>query len=197
MDIDEFALILANGDTGQAEIKSYYIKSMLHTASTFTAIATASYFLDVLQYALVIILTLRLFRTKTGGCHSKSITLCKVMSFLILVGLSLLVPVIKISNAAITIWTGCIALFGLYMIYKVVPIDTPQRPIISMEFRRKLKIEAYIFFLILIASVYLFCIYDYLRWGYAVLLALSLQLFLMTKLGFWVVNRVDNIFSVR
>lgn len=197
MNINKLALVLANGDEEIAEIKAYYIRSMVHTGTTLTAILLASYVFDVLQYSMIIILTLRLVRTKTGGCHSRSITLCKIYSFVMVLGLGLLVPIIKITQMNLIIWSSLVLIFGLYMIHKVVPLDSPQRPIISQEFRRELKTKAYIFFLLLMASIYIFSVYHYLEEGVAILLALSLQLFLMTKIGYWVIAKFDYVFNVR
>lgn len=197
LNIDKIALVLANGDTAQAEITSYYIKAMIHTGCTVAAILAASYFLNVLRYAVIILLALRLLRTKTGGCHSRSVTLCKVSSFLIVLGLALLVPIIQISEICLIVWSVFVLIFGLYIIHKVVPLDSPQRPIVSLEFRKQLKIKAYIFFLLLVASIYIFSLYHYLAEGVAILLALSLQLLLMTKLGYWIIAKLDNVFSVK
>lgn len=197
MDINRIALVLANGDTEQAEIKAYYIKGMIHVGSTISIILAAGYLLNVIQYALIILFTLRLIRTKTGGCHSESITLCKVITFSIVLGLALLAPVVKPSYLVFLIWSLVILVFGLYMIHKVAPLDSPKRPIVSQDFRRELKFKSYIFFVLLMAVIYIFSYYGYLVEATSILLALSIHFFLMTKLGYWLMAKVDSFFIGR
>lgn len=197
MNINEIASILANGDEGLAEIKAYYLRGMLHNGSVIASILIASYLLDVFHYTLIIILTLRLLRTKTGGCHSQSLTLCKVISFIGVLGLAFIASVIQISSTALVIWSLFILVFGLYMIYKFAPLDSPQRPIISHEFRKQLKIKSYIFLIISMTIIYIFSYNGYSRGAISVLLALSLQFFLMSTLGYRSIAKVDSFFLGR
>lgn len=196
MNINKIALILANGDEDLAEIKAYYLTGMLHNGSTLIAVLVASYFLDVFQYALAIMVTLMLIRTKTGGCHSKSLTLCKVVTIIGVLGLALVVPVIKISFTMLIAWYSVLLVVGIYMIHKFAPLDSPQRPIISLEFRKQLKVKSYIFFGLAMTIIYIFSYYGYSKGAVSVLLALSLQFFLMTKLGYRLIAKVDSIFMV-
>lgn len=197
MDINKIALVLANGDENLAEIKAYYLKGMLHNLTILTSTLIASYLLDVFQYALLIILTLILIRTKTGGCHSESMTLCKIITFAGVLGMALMASVIQISSTVLVIWSFSILLFGLYMIYRFAPLDSPKRPIISTEFRRQLKVKSYIFFIIWMTIIYIFSYYGYSKGAVSVLLSLSFHFFLMTKLGYQSIAKVDSIFIER
>jgi accessory gene regulator B len=130
------------GQEKQAEI-AYAIEVLTLNVLNAVLTLTIGWILGVFWGTLICLLTIAAFRHNAGGGHSDSPWLCALVTMTVFPLLALIARQISDWSvfyidalALVSILTGFICIF----IY--APVDNPKSPIVSSEWRRRLKLVA-------------------------------------------------------
>ncbi|OWZ84863.1 accessory gene regulator ArgB-like protein [Natranaerobius trueperi] len=135
----------ALGNTiGQSEVAiekaTYGFLALIYTLINIIAVITVSYVLGVLYPALISLIAFALLRHYSGGIHSSHPLGCILISALAFPLLGKLSYFINstfngLNNSILIL----IFIISLLVISKKAPIDTPQKPIKSLDHKKRLK----------------------------------------------------------
>ncbi len=190
-------------DAEQEAVVAYGLIAMIQTFLTMLAIVLLGYFTNALGEALLLCFAAVLLRKYSGGAHVSSAELCSAFSAIYcLIGAVLSVTVLRQVYNFVGMGI-CILLFypvAFYLVYCLVPVDAPNKPIRSERKRARMRKGS---FLILtmsaLLSVGLLVCGIYVErcrtLGISFLLGLGWQIFSLTGPGKCFVNMVDNIFT--
>lgn len=181
----------------QYEVNVFALKWLLHTITGFSLIYTVAYFLGVLKVSLIISLTAYILRSFSGGGHSKSPVTCIVLSvaYVNIAAITVIKYCSLLTNTQALAGTLVLLGIGVILIKFYAPADTPQKPIISDAFRKKLKKKSYIFlFTLMVLLVIDYNIgFQFPELYLAVFAGLLWQLLSITPLGYIGLHRLDSI----
>ncbi|UZW14745.1 accessory gene regulator B family protein [Clostridium pasteurianum] len=116
----------------------YGIKIIIINLFKFIILFLTAYFLGVLNYCIVAVVSFGILRTFASGVHAESSIKCIFMNYVIFLGnvfLSLRFSLNIVS--VIVIYT-----IGLILIILYSPADTAERPLVSKRLRKSLKIKS-------------------------------------------------------
>jgi accessory gene regulator B len=116
----------------------------------------AAFLLDVLYQVLLIWFFFALLRRTAFGIHSSSSLVCTFVTLITFVGGALISKNLIVSDLIIySIYIICFIAMFIY-----APADTEARPLVGKKFRKRLKIETLITFVLILASVIYINIYN-------------------------------------
>jgi accessory gene regulator B len=132
---------VADVNNEKAEIINFGIKSILSEVIKSLIIFTAAYFLGVLPYIIIALLSFGTYRTFAGGFHAKTQLKCLISNSSILFGIVFLSYI----EYTYVLWAyGLIFIINCLLIHLYAPADVEERPIVSKKLRKRLKIQSYI-----------------------------------------------------
>lgn len=173
----------------------YVISQWLHTFVSMFFVILISLFLGVTKWALLISFVGFVLRSFSGGAHSKSPIVCSVVSVALINGFALIVEYVNINSNYLMLFSTLVFLLGFYLIYKYAPADTPQKPIISTEFKKQLRMKSYIFLCVALIIVLIPTVSIQIK--LSILLSVSWQLLTITPVGYAFLHGIDKSLKVR
>jgi Membrane protein putatively involved in post-translational modification of the autoinducing quorum-sensing peptide len=195
--------ISLNMDDEKEEIIAYGAFSFLETMSSILLVCIFGIIFHVLVEALTISFIVSIFRKYSGGAHSNSANRCTIIGLVLSVGMALIeVHAIGKLNIKFVIPILCTSYtYIYYLIYKLAPVDSEQKPILKIEKRQHLKKSSLVILTIyLIVNIifnFLYIKYNdrlYLIYGECIFLGLSWQTFTLTKKGHSFIKFLDDVF---
>lgn len=124
----------------EIEIIQYGIQGILINTFKFIILFSTAYLLKILNYTVVAFIAFGILRTFASGVHASSSMKCILINYITFLGnvyLSLNVQLSKLLISAIFI-------ISLILIIIYAPADTNERPLVSRNLRKKLKIKSII-----------------------------------------------------
>lgn len=152
---------------------------------------------------LIICFSISTLRKYSGGAHASYIELCTGMSIILcfifsLIGRYLLAPLLNLNIMLILILI--IYSFSFFAVYKLAPVDSPNKPIKTEKKKKRMKKYSFI-----VLTVYLFlsiiflllslkykCFYSF---GVSLLLGMSWQITTLTIIGKIFFNNINFVVS--
>ena len=145
---------LYKGETvegNEREIMLFGITRIVEDVPKYLFIFIVSLFFDVLPQVGMVLLITAVYKTVVGGAHARTNIVCFIFTSLFFFTPVIIGKFINISNIYIYVSAVLIFIYSLYVIYKHVPADTEEIPILKKEKRKQYKIYA----IILIVLIYI------------------------------------------
>lgn len=170
----------------EEEVARYGLQILVYTLTGFITICLAGWLLGCFWTTLAVCLTAALLRLFTGGAHSNSPLTCTLLGMVVVPLLgkiaALTAPFFTPQSLTLIVVPGLI--LSLTIIWRLAPVDSPAKPITSLEHRKKLRFLAMAAVLLLTSGQALLLIKGQ---ALTVVLALSLglwwQAFTLTQAG--------------
>lgn len=197
---DGLALQL-NLDQERRSVIAYGLIGMLQMTALFIVIMIIGLITGTLYESLIIFLSVGYMRKSTGGAHSKTMMGCNTVSVLSIVILALSSryllngPLDGYVNSGITM---TVFLLGYVVIYLRVPVDNPNKPIVTMEKIKRLRKESYsklfLFLMLTIGSIVLADTHDrFYSIASSIRVAIIWQAVTLTQTGTSLLSRLDSL----
>ena len=187
-----------DGDEEKRSIIAYGIFAMFQIAISIIFVIVFGLLFNVLIEALIVSFSISILRKYSGGVHATSPMRCAIIGTVICI---LIPKVILLFNlGSITIIGFGIFVFALsyYLVFKLAPVDSENKPIKKAERRDMLKRKSIIILTVYLIIACLFIINFYLFNSYKALVyctclygGILWQVISLTKLGHKIVNKVD------
>lgn len=157
---------------------------------------------NVLIGALIVSFSISILRKCSGGVHATSPTRCTVIGTIICILIPKLVIVINM-NIIYSIIVGIIVfIVSYYIVYKLAPVDSKNKPIKKLERRKKLKRKSIniinIYFIISIVFIIIYHFYNVhsmIIYFECLYLGMLWQVISLTKIGHLTVNKFDYLLN--
>ena len=189
-----------NLDEDKRSIIEYGIFSFLHIVLSILLVMIFGLIFDVMIEALIISFIAAILRKFSGGAHASTSTNCAISGILISV-----IPAYIIKHTSLTsnhiIFIGILLYITAFIvIYKLAPVDSPNKPIKKQEKIKRLKrgsiIILSIYMIIVSINISMFYIYkvnSLLLYSSCIYIGILWQVFTLTKYGHIVVNKMDSL----
>ena len=179
----------------EEEVALYGLQIIIYTLTGFLTIFLAGWLLGCFWTTLAVCLTAAGLRLFTGGAHSSSPLKCTLLGMVVVPLLgkiaAVTAPFFTPLSLALIVAPGLI--LSLIIIWRLAPVDSPAKPITSLEYRKKLHFLSIAAVLLLTVGQSFLLIKGQAP---AVVLALSLglwwQAFALTKAGNRFATFTDN-----
>ncbi|PRR80867.1 accessory gene regulator ArgB-like protein [Clostridium vincentii] len=190
-----------NLDNDNKEVIAYGLFAIINIFLSIILIIIFGMIFHVIIEALIVCFTGSLLRKYSGGIHATSPGRCTTIGTIICIGqailfLFLIGPVI---TPSLLLFFG-IGIFTLayYFIYKLVPVDSPAKPIRTKEKKIRMKkgaifvLSGYMVIIIINIFIYIslgderFMVYSLCIYG-----GVAWQIFTLTTLGHNTMNKID------
>ncbi|KAB3529181.1 accessory gene regulator ArgB-like protein [Alkaliphilus serpentinus] len=185
-------------DEKQRIVLTYGTRIIINSVISYSLALLLALIIGVFKEVLIILFAVSILRGFSGGAHNSNIRNCAINGAIISNLLGLIVKYFLISKA--TLYSFIIVTFfiALWAIGKYAPADTPGKPITTITKRYQLKRRSFI-----VLSLWCFmCIYWFLRIPhvsiiiYASTLGILWQSMTLTKNGYKLYNKVDQILNL-
>lgn len=170
-DISQKISAILECDKEQTEIIAYGALVLIQTSIAFILILIVGILLNVLYETVVISITAASLRKYSGGAHSASPNRCAVMGAIIFNTIALATNSFFSSANAITIvpFSAICFAFVYCILYRYCPVDSPNKPINNVEFKKRLRKKSfYVTSIFLIISILLMIFY-YINYNHVLL----------------------------
>lgn len=184
------------------EVIEYGLHAFFHMSLSILFIVIFGAIFGVLLESLLISFTIAILRRSSGGAHASTELNCAIIGVIVSVIPSIILANINMDIKNIMLISFFIFLISAYLIYKLAPVDSPNKPIKSEKKIKRLKrgslitLGIYMMLVIInilfsikvnatIFKIYSLCISFGVLW----------QSFTLTKLGHIVLNLIDSFFT--
>lgn len=191
-------------DKDHEEIVAYGSFIFLQKLWSFFLVMVIGAIFGVFLESLVVFFTSSLLRKYSGGVHASSPNGCAIIGAIISVSLALIIKVIfKTINIELVVIIGiiCFAL-SYYVVYKLAPVDSPEKPIVKFEKKQYLKkcsIGVLNFLLVVTSSMLLFYttykiifLFNFIG---CICIGVLWQVFTLTSKGHAIIFKLDSVFN--
>lgn len=190
-----------NLDEDKASIIEYGLFAFFHMSISILLVAVIGLIFNVMIEALIISFVVAILRKFSGGAHASTALNCAIVGVLISVIPAHIVKNLNF-NINYIIFIGIpLYIISLIIVYKLAPVDSPNKPIKKKEKIKKLKkgsiILLSIYMIIVAFNVIIYYIsknYIFLVYSACIYIGLLWQVFTLTKYGHILVNIVDSLF---
>jgi accessory gene regulator B len=190
-----------NLDEDKASIIEYGLFAFFHMSISILLVAVIGLIFNVMIEALIISFVVAILRKFSGGAHASTALNCAIVGVLISVIPAHIVKNLNF-NINYIIFIGIpLYIILLIIIYKLAPVDSPNKPIKKQEKIKKLKkgsiILLSIYMIIVAFNVIIYYIsknYIFLVYSACIYIGLLWQVFTLTKYGHILVNIIDSLF---
>lgn len=134
------------------EIAQYGIEVFCMNLCKLPIILVIAYYLNILNYSILVYIFFGLIRNFTWGIHMRSSLTCLIATCICFFGVVFCSKLVEL-NYIIKI---IISLICIYIIYKYAPSDTEERPCLNSEIRRSNKLKSLILGSIYISISFIF-----------------------------------------
>ncbi|MCT4594545.1 MAG: accessory gene regulator B family protein [Anaeromicrobium sp.] len=181
-----------NHDNDQREVIKYGVFVSMQILYSILVSIIIGLVCGTLKEILIISFTASILRRYSGGVHATSLNRCVVIGNFIFGVMALGVKYIYLSNHISLYLIGGIFLYGYYVIFKYVPVDTESKRIKNDIKRKKLRNKS-----LVLLSIYLIITMLFIKDNVSMAIAMGIfyQIFTLTKLGNVTLSKLDNILS--
>ena len=137
----------------KADVVKYGIFALSQMIINIICVIIFGMIFNVLIESLIISFVVSILRKSSGGAHASSPEKCVLIGTTFSVGLACILKNINISFLYVCLLIIIIFLYAYYLIYKLAPVDSPNKPIRSMKKKLRLKKSS-----LIILSMYLLVI---------------------------------------
>lgn len=187
-----------NLDEDKKSIIEYGLIALFHMSISILLVAITGLITGVIIEALIISFVGAILRKFSGGAHASTALSCSILGIIISVLPS---KIIKYYNFNIhLIIVMCLFIFSIsfFIIYKLAPVDSPNKPIKKVEKIKKLKkgsiIILTIYMVIVIFNIIIYYITKnniFLVYSSCIYIGTLWQVFTLTKFGHIIVKILD------
>ncbi len=189
-------------DEEQEAVIAYGMIAITQIVVTIILITIIGILAGVWIEALIITFSVSILRKYSGGSHAKTLELCTAIGVIYSVGFASIAKYILAPSISLEILTllGIITYAFAYLtIYRLAPVDTPNKPIVTTEKRKRMKKASFIvislyavfsIFSLFIGSNNIFYIGIYISLIFGVLW----QILTLTKLGAKITSIINSFF---
>lgn len=162
------------------EIVKYGAEILIYEIILLAIMFSIALVLGIFKYALAYFLSYGTLRSFTGGAHARTRVICSVSY------LALMYSIIFISKY---LWAGsfypsiAILLLELFIMYKYVPGDTEEKPIISKRMIKRLRISSFITVILIFTCAIILWHYDRIFYN-VIILSTIYVVFLLSPIGY-------------
>lgn len=191
-----------NGDEERRAVIAYGIFGMLQIGISILLVIIFGAIFNILIEALIMSFVISVLRKYSGGVHASTPNTCTVIGTLICIIIPLIISRFSMGFYGVLIFGLIVFGISYYLIYKLAPVDSANKPIKKLERRQRLKrksiivLTIYLILVIVLLTLYknsqsiklllyCMCIYSGIIW----------QVFSLTKLGHIVLGKLDFIFN--
>ena len=190
-----------NLDEDKASIIEYGLFAFFHMGVSILLVAIIGTIFNVMIEALIISFVVAILRKFSGGAHASTAFNCAILGVLVSVIPAYITKNISFNSNYIIFIGILLYVISLIIIYKLAPVDSPNKPIKKEEKIKSLKKES-----IIILSIYMiivvFNVIAYyigkneilLLYSACIYIGLLWQVFTLTKCGHILVNIIDSVF---
>lgn len=192
-----------NLDEDTRSIIEYGIFAFFHMLISILLVAVTGAIFNVMIEALIISFSGAILRKFSGGAHASTPTNCAIVGVLISVIPAYIVKNISL-NSNYIIFIGILIYFiSFILIYKLAPVDSPNKPIKKEEKIKRLKrgsiiiLSIYMIFVIINISIYYVNNNNLsLVYSTGIYIGTLWQVFTLTKYGHIIVDKIDSFFII-
>ena len=149
---------LYKGETvegNEREIMLFGITRIVEDVPKYLFIFIASLFFNILPQVSIVLLITILYKVVIGGAHARTNTECFIYTSFYFFIPVIIAKFVNVSILYIYIASALIFIYSLYVIYKHVPADTEEVPILKKEKRKKYKIYGIISIISIFINLFL------------------------------------------
>lgn len=126
----------------EREIMLFGITRIVEDIPKYLFIFIVSLFFHILPQVAIVLLITVLYKTVVGGAHARTNIQCFIFTSFYFFIPVLIGKLVNLAMPYIYVAASLIFIYSLYVIYKHVPADTEEIPILKAEKRKKYKIYA-------------------------------------------------------
>lgn len=182
-------------------IIEYGLFAFFHMAISILAVLIIGAVFNVMIESLIISFTIAILRKFSGGAHASTPINCAIMGVLISVLPAYLIKNISLKVNYIILLGIVIYIISLIIVYKLAPVDSPNKPIKKETKIKRLKRGSItILFTYMIIVIFNIIIYYVNERNYMLIYSLCIyvgvlwQVFTLTKAGHVIVKIIDSLF---
>ena len=190
-----------NLDQDKYEVVEYGLFAIIHMIFSVGLIILFGTVFNVLLEALIISFTIAILRKSSGGAHASTDLSCAIIGVIFSVIPAIIFVNINIDIISLILISFFIFLLSFYLIYKLAPVDSPNKPIRSEKKIKRLKkgslITLGIYMVLFIINVLLSIKSDaaiFKIYGLCISFGVLWQSLTLTKLGHIILNLMDSFF---
>jgi len=192
-------------DDDKREVLAYGAFALFQMLISIVLVLIVGLVFNVAGEALAISFVISILRKYSGGVHATSPSSCMFIGTTFCVGQAILIKffIFPLIDIKILFIIGVVIfIWSYYILYKLAPVDSPNKPIKREEKINRMKKGS-----IIVLSVYLIIvlidiiIFQYLGANVPIIYALCVysgvlwQTFTLTKYGFITITRIDTLFN--
>lgn len=189
-------------DLEKEEVIAYGIFGLLQISISMIVVFVVGIFFGVAKEALIISIVMASIRKTSGGVHATSPNRCMFIGTTLCILMSLATHNIRLTFEWSVVINVSIFLRAYYLMYKLAPVDTPNKPIKNIDKRMRLKkislVTLTLFLFIFISCLGLYRYYNnytFIVYANCIGMGVILQIITLTSLGHQLFNNIDVILS--
>lgn len=190
-----------NLDEDKASIIEYGLFAFFHMSVSILLVAVIGLIFNVMIEALIISFIVAILRKFSGGAHASTALNCAIVGVLISIIPAYITKDLNLNINYIVFIGIPLYIISLIIVYKLAPVDSPNKPIKKQEKIKKLKkgsvILLSIYMIIVAFNVIIYYIsknYIFLVYSACIYIGMLWQVFTLTKYGHILVNIIDSLF---
>ncbi|MEG2737599.1 accessory gene regulator ArgB-like protein [Clostridium sp.] len=187
-----------DGDDEKRSIIAYGIFAMFQIAISIILVIIFGLLFDILIEALIVSFSISILRKYSGGVHATSPIRCAIIGTVICILIPKVILLFNLNSSIVIVFGIFVFALSYYLIFKLAPVDSENKPIKKAERREKLKRESIIILTvyliiacILIINFYVFNSYKALVYCTCLYGGILWQVTSLTKVGHKIVNKID------
>ncbi|MDU5105362.1 accessory gene regulator B family protein [Clostridium sp.] len=189
-----------NLDEDKRSIIEYGIFAFFQMISSILLVAIVGLLFNVMVEALIISSVGAILRKFSGGAHASTSVNCILSGTIISVIPAYIIKNISLNRNYIVITGVLIYIISIIIIYKLAPVDSPNKRIKKKEKIKRLKkgsiIIVSIYMILVFINISIYYIKDInslLVYSSCIYVGILWQVFTLTKYGHIVVNKIDSL----
>jgi len=192
-------------DNDKKEVLAYGAFALFQMLISIALVLIFGLIFNVAVEALMISFIVSILRKYSGGVHASSPSACMFIGTIICVGQAILIKsfLAPLVNIKILLILGTsIFIWSYYMLYKLAPVDTPNKPIKREEKRKRMKkgsiIVLSVYAIIVLINIIIFHYFGrnrFLIYALCIYVGVLWQTFTLTKFGFRTITSIDAFFK--
>lgn len=193
-------------DRNKKEVLAYGAFALIQMFVSVVLVLIFGYLFNVVIEALIISITASILRKYSGGVHASSTNTCTFLGTVVCVGFGIIVKLLLaplINIHIFIIMEVLVFTWSFYMISKLAPVDSPNKPIKREEKRKRMRKGSLtllgVYFLITLINM---IVYFYFNWrlllvySICIMLGIVWQVFTLTRSGHMVIKQLDNFLNI-
>lgn len=192
-------------DNDKREVLAYGAFALLQMIISIALVLIFGLIFNVAVEALIISFAASILRKYSGGVHASSPSACMFIGTILCVGQALVIkfflaPLINIK--LLLILGTLIFIWSYYMLLRLAPVDSPNKPIKREEKRRRMKKGSitilFVYLIIVLINIIIFHYFGinkFLIYATCIYVGVLWQTFTLTKSGYFTILYVDTLFN--